>query len=99
MQLYRVVGTVTLSRAYPSFLGSTLKLTEPVGEVLVGGSIPEPDAVVVWDELGASIGSIIAVSDGAEAAQPFRPNLKPVDAYNSAILDEIHIQTELLKDK
>jgi len=38
------------------------------------------------------------VADGAEAAQPFRPNLKPVDAYNSAILDEININNHLLKD-
>ncbi|MFM8399861.1 MAG: EutN/CcmL family microcompartment protein [Pirellula sp.] len=54
--------------------------------------------MVVWDELGAAVGSIIAVADGAEAAQPFRPNLKPVDAFNSAILDEININTHLLKD-
>jgi len=54
--------------------------------------------VVVWDELGASVGSIIAVADGGEAAQPFRPELKPVDAYNSAILDEINIQYQFPKE-
>jgi microcompartment protein CcmK/EutM len=99
MHLYRVVGTVTCNRIHPTFVGATLKLTEPIGEVLVGGTPAEVDSLVVWDELGASIGSIIAVSDGAEAAQPFRPALKPVDAYNSAILDEIHIHPELLNIK
>ncbi len=34
---------------------------------------------------------MIAVSDGAEAAQAFRPALKPVDAYCAAILDVVHI--------
>lgn len=98
MHIYQVAGTVTLNRAHPSYLGSVLKLAEPIGETLIGQVTPEPDAIVVWDELGAAVGSIIAVADGAEAAQPFRPNLKPVDAYNSAILDEININTQLLKD-
>jgi ethanolamine utilization protein EutN len=96
MQLYRVIGTVTLNRAHPTMLGGTLKLTEPIGESLIGHHPAEIDSVVVWDDFGASVGSIIAVSDGAEAAQPFRPHLKPVDAYNSAIIDELHIHPELL---
>jgi ethanolamine utilization protein EutN len=54
--------------------------------------VKEPDLVVVWDDLGAAEGSIIAVSDGAEAAQAFKPAQKPVDAYNAAILDEIRIK-------
>lgn len=98
MHIYKVAGTVTLNRAHPSYQGSVLKLAEPFGDVLIGEVSSEPDAIVVWDELGAAVGSIIAVADGAEAAQPFRPNLKPVDAYNSAILDEININPQLLKD-
>lgn len=98
MHIYKVAGTVTLNRAHPTYLGSVLKLAEPIGESLLGHETAEPDAIVVWDELGAALGSIIAVADGAEAAQPFRPNLKPVDAYNSAILDEININPQLLKD-
>ncbi|MFN6399767.1 MAG: EutN/CcmL family microcompartment protein [Planctomycetota bacterium] len=99
MHIYKVAGTVTLNRAHPSYQGAVLKLAEPIGEMLIGQTSAEPDAIVVWDELGAAIGSMIAVADGAEAAQPFRPNLKPVDAYNSAILDEIHINPHLLKDE
>ena len=44
---------------------------------------PTADPLVVWDELGAGNGSLIALSEGAEAAQPFRPDIKPVDAYNA----------------
>jgi len=91
MQLYLVNGTVTLSRAHPSFIGASLKTAEAYGEILIGKKLSEPELVVVWDDLGATDGSIIAVSDGAEAAQPFRPNQKPVDAYNAAIIDELNI--------
>ena len=96
MHIFKVIGTVTLNRAHPTFQGSVLKLAEPIGDSLVGAPPAEPDAIVVWDELGAAIGNLIAVADGAEAAQPFRPNLKPVDAYNSAILDEVNINIRLL---
>lgn len=96
MYLYRVIGTVTLNRVHPSLMGGTFKLSEPIGETLIGYPPAELDSVVVWDDFGASEGSIIAVSDGAEAAQPFRPQLKPIDAYNSALIDELHIHPELL---
>jgi ethanolamine utilization protein EutN len=58
---------------------------------LRGDSSVEAEELVVYDELGAGIGSLIAISEGAEAAQPFRPELKPVDAYNAAILDRIEL--------
>jgi microcompartment protein CcmK/EutM len=91
MQLYQVNGTVTLSRVHPTFMGASLKTAEAYGEKMLGRPSAEPDLVVVWDELGADAGSIIAVSDGGEAAQPFRPVLKPVDAYNAAIIDQLNL--------
>lgn len=92
MKIFSVVGSVTLSRSHPSFHGARLLAAESVDATLYGDPAPtEQDMLVVWDELGAGIGSRIAVSDGGEAAQPFRPELKPVDAYCSAILDTIHI--------
>ena len=47
---------------------------------------------VMYDDLGAGLGSRIAMSEGGEAAQPFLPADKPVDAYNAAILDQINIR-------
>lgn len=91
MQLYQVNGQVTLSRCHPSFVGGRLLTAQSIGEGLMGREVSEPDLVVVWDDLGAGIGSMIAVSDGAEAAQAFRPKLKPVDAFCAAILDVVHI--------
>ncbi|MCA9129966.1 MAG: carbon dioxide concentrating mechanism protein CcmL [Planctomycetales bacterium] len=92
MKIFEVVGNVTLSRCHPSFAGARLVAAEPASWPELGMSSDDvPDLLVVWDELGAGIGCQIAVSDGAEAAQPFRPALKPVDAYLSAILDEVHL--------
>lgn len=96
MQIFKVLGNVTLNRTHPSYVGACLLATEPLGGSAIGGpAVSEPDLVVVWDDLGAGAGSLIAVSDGAEAAQPFRPALKAVDAYNCAILDEVKYVPEL----
>ena len=45
---------------------------------------------LAWDDNSAGLGSLIAISEGAEATQPFRPEMKAVDAYATAILDEIN---------
>ncbi len=98
MKIHQVLGSVTLNRCHPSYVGATLLATVPLDAAVYGGEPAEDaDLVIVWDELGAGIHSKVAVSDGAEAAQPFRPALKAVDAYCSAILDEIHIDSEAVK--
>lgn len=48
--------------------------------------------MIVFDELGAGPGSMIAISDGAEASAPFHPKVKPLDAYCAALLDQIIIR-------
>jgi ethanolamine utilization protein EutN len=93
MRIAQIIGTVTLSRSHPTFRGATLKLAVPLSlENLTGAAEADAEPLVVWDELGAGRDSQIALSEGAEAAQPFRPEIKPVDAYNAAILDQISIQ-------
>jgi microcompartment protein CcmK/EutM len=61
---------------------------------LAGREEPLADEVVLWDGVGSGIGSRVAMSEGSEAAQPFRPDMKPVDAYAAALLDEINIDIE-----
>jgi microcompartment protein CcmK/EutM len=92
MRIAKVVGTVTLNRCHPSFEGASLRLAVPLSLAeLKSEREPQADEMVVWDENGAGQGSLIAVSEGAEATQPFRPELKAVDAYASAVLDEIDL--------
>jgi ethanolamine utilization protein EutN len=83
---------VTLNRQHPSLTGGRLRLATPMTLAeLAANAEPAADTLVVWDDLGAGEGSLVAVSEGAEAAQPFRPDLKPIDAYCSAILDNVHL--------
>ncbi len=92
MRIAKVVGTVTLNRCHPSYIGARLRLVVPLSLAeLRGEQQPRADEVVVWDDHSAGLGNLIAMSEGAEAAQPFRPELKPVDAYASAILDDVNI--------
>jgi ethanolamine utilization protein EutN len=92
MRIAKVLGSVTLNRQHPSMVGGPLRLAVPLTQdELRTGADPAADAIVVWDDLGAGEGSLIAVSEGAEAAAPFRPAVKPIDAYCAAILDNVHL--------
>ncbi len=93
MRIAEVIGTVVLGRCHPSFQGATLKAVVPLSlDNLTGKTPPGDELVVAWDELGAGIGSRIALAEGPDAAMPFRPNVKPVNAYNAAILDQIDLR-------
>ena len=93
MRIAEVTGTVTLSRAHPSLARASLRLAIPLSTSdLLGQTQPGGESLVVYDELGAGIGSRIALSEGGEAAQPFHPDIKPVDAYNAAILDSVQLE-------
>ena len=92
MRIGEVIGTVTLSRCHPSLTGASFKLVVPLSmDGLTGGRDESAEEFTVFDELGAGIGSRIAVSEGREAAMPFHPDVKPIDAYSAAILDTVHV--------
>lgn len=93
MRIGEIIGTVTLSRCHPSLTGGRYRLVVPLSLAnLAGGSTDVAEELVVYDELSAGLGDKIAFSEGGEAAQPFYPNDKPLDAYNAAILDRIEIK-------
>lgn len=98
MRIAKVLGTVTMNSQHPTMSGARLRLIVPLslGE-LRDGVPPQADEIVAWDELGSGIGDLVAISEGAEAAQPFRPNYKPIDVYISAILDQLDIDQNLLR--
>ena len=95
MRVAKILGKVVLSRCHPSFAGARLCLAVPLSlEELQSASEPAGDTLVLWDALGAGVGSLVALSESGEASQPFRPEIKPVDAYNAAILDNIHFVSQ-----
>ncbi len=93
MRIGEVIGTVTLSKSHPSLKGARIKLVRALSwDNLSGRSDETLEEIAVFDELGAGIGSRIALSEGREAAMPFYPDVKPVDAYNAAILDTLDFE-------
>lgn len=95
MRIAQVIGTVTLNRALPSLAGARFRLAIPLTlEDLRSNKPSTNEPIVVYDELNAGNGQLIAVSEGGEAAQPFYPEDKPIDAYNAAILDQVNLTKE-----
>lgn len=95
MRIAQVIGTVTLNRAHPSFRGGQFRLVAPQSlSDLTGATEDGLAEIVVYDELGAGPETLIAMSEGREAAQPFGKEVKPVDAYDAAILDHLHLETD-----
>ena len=100
MRIGKIIGTVTLNHCHPSLDCGTYRLAVPLSLAdLRGETEPAAEPMVVYDELAAGLGSVIAISEGGEAAQPFLPEIKPVDAYNAAILDHIEVEREQRNDQ
>ena len=90
MKLARTIGTVTLSRYHPAMANAQLRCVEIVEDIEEIDKQPlGGDTVVAWDLCGTGLGDLVALAEGPESAQPFRPELKPLDASIVALLDEV----------
>ena len=91
MRIAEVIGTVTLSRVHPTLVGARWVIGVPFSLKGLRAGEPDGEDLVIYDDLGAGTGSRIGFSEGAEAAAPFHPQRKPVDAYCACILDHVSI--------
>lgn len=92
MRIMECIGKVTLSKWNPALDGASWKVAVPLmHDGILGMESGRTEPIVIYDELGAGNGSLMAVSESAEASAPFHPAQKPIDAYNSAILDKINL--------
>jgi ethanolamine utilization protein EutN len=92
MRIAEVIGTVTLSRVHPSMVGARWIIGVPFSlQALREDGPPDGEDLVIFDNLGAGAGSRIGFSEGGEAASPFYPERKPVDAFCSCILDQLSV--------
>ncbi|MDZ4687200.1 MAG: EutN/CcmL family microcompartment protein [Planctomycetaceae bacterium] len=92
MRVGEVIGNVTLSQCHPMVSGGTWLVVVPLTYTgLKNDPAGREEPIVVYDELGASPGALIGMSEGAEAGAPFHPDPKPLDAYNACILDTLEI--------
>lgn len=92
MRIAEVIGKVSLLQVHPSLVGKRWVLVLPRSlPALAGRAAPIPEDLVVVDELGATPGDLIGVSEGMEAAFAYYPQKVPVDAYNACILDDVRL--------
>ena len=92
MRFMECIGNVTLSRCHPSLEGAVWKVAVPLmHEGLCDRSQGRTEPIEILEQLNAGPGQLMAVSESAEAAAPFHPETKPIDAYNAAILDSINV--------
>jgi microcompartment protein CcmK/EutM len=92
MRIAEVIGRVTMSRLHPSLKGGRFVIALPMPlEALTEGSARRGEEVVAYDDLGASPGGLIGLSEGREAANPFGRVKTPIDAYCACLLDRVEV--------
>jgi len=113
MRIAKVIGTVTLSKKLPDLKPGRYLIVEALDNEALHASRgsasadvfatrrgkPMPESLVVFDDLGAGVGQMIAVSEGREACMPFYPTHVPIDAYNAAMLDQIEVTNNRKAEK
>jgi ethanolamine utilization protein EutN len=93
MRLATVIGRVTLSKRHPSLLGERLLVALPWSSKTPETGKDHDYSIVVYDQLGAGVGSTIGVCESTEATRPFAQPT-PIDAYCATLIDEIFYQPQ-----
>jgi ethanolamine utilization protein EutN len=91
MRLGKTIGTVTLVQPHATLRGGVLRLVFQLATADLAAGDGPAEPLVAWDDLGAGDGQLVAFSEGGEAAQPFRPLDKPVDAFIAALIDHLDV--------
>ncbi|HTL58344.1 MAG TPA: EutN/CcmL family microcompartment protein [Candidatus Limnocylindrales bacterium] len=94
MRLGTVIGRVTLSVTVPALTGARWLIISPFGreqyatQAESGANLSSEPSLVIYDDLGGAVGQTTGFVEGREAACPFDAPT-PVDAINTALIDEI----------
>ncbi|MGD0462997.1 MAG: EutN/CcmL family microcompartment protein [Tepidisphaeraceae bacterium] len=97
MRVGKVIGRVTLQPMYATLVGGRFLLVEVQDRFSLSGKPRRcTESLVVYDELGAAEGNLIAFTESREACMPFYPEKRvPLDAYNAAILDAAVVSVQV----
>ena len=97
MRIGRVRGRITLNRAYETLVGGRYLIVDVQDRFALSGKPRKStESLVCYDNLGASLGDLVAFTESREACMPFYPAKRvPLDAYNAAILDRATISLEV----
>lgn len=102
MRVAHVIGRVTMNLQDPSFKSGRWLMVNPLdaGEFNdacdKAPSITAQPSLVVYDNLGAGVGDIIGIVEGAEATAPFDFPI-PIDAITVALFDSLSYEPPLSK--
>ena len=99
MRIGKVMGRVCLTQTYDTLVGGRFLIVEVQDRFsLAGERRRSVETAVVYDNLGAGDGDLIAFTESGEATRPFLPEKRvPLDAYNAAILDHAVISHRIGK--
>ena len=87
MILAKVIGTVWATRKDEQMTGMKLQIVQEVDLDYA----PRTKFVVAVDSVGAGVGEIVLVAQGASARQTELTKNKPVDAVITAIVDKLDV--------
>ena len=94
MKLAKVVGNVWSTKKLDTISALRLLFIQPLGRSLK----PAGDVLVAADEIGAGIGEMVIVTQGAPAMQAFdRKTLIPIDAVVVGIVDSLEMSEKAEK--
>jgi len=93
----KVIGRLNLQPVYETLVGGRFLLVEVQDRFsLIGKARKSTESLVVYDDLGAVEGDLIAFAESREACMPFYPEKRvPLDAYNAAILDAAVVEMQI----
>jgi carbon dioxide concentrating mechanism protein CcmL len=97
MRVAHVIGRVTLNVQDPALTGGRWLLCNPVAAVdfntacMKQPPLSVESTLVSYDNLGAGVGDIVGVVEGAEATAPFHHDI-PIDAITVAIFESLNYQ-------
>ena len=96
MILAKVIGTVVCTQKDPRLEGSKLHVVEPLA---VANQKPDGKPLVAIDTVGAGMGELVLVVSGSSARQTEKTQNTPVDAVIMGIVDEIHLDGQIVFQK
>ncbi len=91
MRMGYIRGHLVLNQAISCLRGTRLVIVEPVtaANLAAANGLGGGKCLVAVDQLGAAEGQMVAFTEGREAANPYWPNLVPVDAYCALIVEHV----------
>jgi len=88
MILGKIVGDIWSTKKTAKIHALRLLFVEPLGKDMT----PAGEVLIAADEIGAGIGEMVIVTQGAPAMQAFdREGLIPIDAVVVGIVDSFHM--------